>query len=228
MYDASESGDSILMNFAGPYAMFGMTTMYGNRLFEFVRLVLENGGPGWRLKADILVREPNRTQTLRNLWLDTSMRSRFIQSGHEPTNSPRSGDEEAFQKYFAQRSQHWRLDYEGALVPLGEKGKRTLMVPDFVARCPLTPTEVFVEIVGFWKREYLEKKIEKVRLLGNRHMVLIVSKKLSVAREEFVAPDTDLVRVFFYSGREELKRVAEKVAKDLHRIAGPAEVSSRA
>jgi predicted nuclease of restriction endonuclease-like RecB superfamily len=227
MYDASESGNSILMNLAGPYALFGMTTMYGNRLFEFVRLVLESGESGWRLKADILVRERNRTKALRNISLEAAMRFHFIQSGHEPAQRPRSGDEEAFQKYFARCSRNWRLDYEGALVPLGEKGKRLFMVPDFVARCPLTPTEVLVEIVGFWKKEYLEKKIEKLRLLGNRHVAVIVSKKLSVAREDFVAPDTDLVHVFFYSGREELKRVAEMVAEVMHRIAGSAEAQSK-
>jgi predicted nuclease of restriction endonuclease-like RecB superfamily len=226
MYDAAEVGGSIVMSLAGPYALFGRTTMYGNRLFEFVRLVLESAGGGWLLKADILLRERNRPETLRNVWLDASMGSYFVQSGHKPMTTLRSGDEEAFQKYFAQCSQSWRLDYEGTLVSVGAKEKRMLMVPDFVARCHLTTTEVLIEIVGFWKREYLEKKIQKVRLLGDRHMVLIVNKKLSVAREEIVMPETDLVRVFFYSNREELKQVARAVAEILHRIAGSADGSS--
>lgn len=220
MYDAIDVGDSIVMNIAGPYALFSRTTMYGNRLFEFVRLVLENAGTGWLLKADILFRERNRPDTLRNVWLDASMGAYFVESCHEPLTTLRSGDEEAFQRYFLQCSQLWRLDYEGALVVVGAEQKRTLMVPDFVARCPLTPTEVLVEIVGFWKREYLEKKIQKVRLLGDRHAVLIVNKKLSIAREEIIAQETDLVHVFFYSKREELKQVARLVAEILHRIAG--------
>ena len=218
MYDVSEVESSVILNVSGPYALFGRTTMYGNRLFEFVYIVLENAGNKWRLKVDLIAGEGDKSQTLRNLWLDASLRHHFIHERHQTSYSMRSGDEEAFQKYFEKLSSPWRLYYEGALVPLGEPGRRTLMVPDFVARCPFSPAEVFVEIVGFWKREYLERKMEKVRLLGKRHMVLIVNAKLCVAREELLMPGTDLIHVFFYSGREELKRVAERVVVELERI----------
>jgi predicted nuclease of restriction endonuclease-like RecB superfamily len=92
------------------------------------------------------------------------------------------------------------------------------MVPDFVARSSHSATEVLIEIVGFWKREYLEKKMEKIRLLGSRRLVLIVNSNLSVSREELLVLGDDRVRVFFYSNRTELKRVAETVAEELQRI----------
>jgi predicted nuclease of restriction endonuclease-like RecB superfamily len=78
-----------------------------------------------------------------------------------------------------------------------------------------------VEIVGCWKRECLEKKMENVRPCGNRHMVLIVNAKLSVASEELILPGMTLVHVFFYSGREELKHVAERVVEELQRTVWP-------
>ena len=227
MYDVSEAEGSVILAVSGPYALFGRTTMYGNRLFEFVRLVLENAGSNWHLKVDLLVRAGSRSGTLRNVLLDASSSHFFMSTHHQPADIMRSGDEEAFQKYFTKLSSLWRLDYEGALVALGEPGRQTVMVPDFVARCPLSPTEVFIEIVGFWKREYLVRKIEKVRLLGNRHLVLIVNAKLCVTREELVVPGTDLVHVFFYAGREELKFAAQRVVEELQRIVGPAERSGQ-
>lgn len=77
-----------------------------------------------------------------------------------------------------------------------------------------------MEIVGCWKRECLEKKMENVRPCGNRHMVLIVNAKLSVASEELILPGMTLVHAFFYSGREEPKRVAERLVEELQPIAG--------
>ena len=217
MYEVYEEGRSLILDVYGPYTLFGRTTMYGNRLFDFVLQVLENAGNQWRLKADVL--DGGRSESLRTVRLDSSMRHLLARVHDQPSTGVRSGDEDAFQKYFSKLSVSWHLSYEGALVPLGEAGRRMLMVPDFVARCPSADVEVFIEIVGFWKREYLEKKIEKIRLLGNRHMILVVNAKLSVSREQLSVSGTDKIRVLFYSGREGLKRAAENIAEELHRIA---------
>ena len=219
MYDASQAGNSITMDLSGPYTLFAKTTMYGNRLFEFTRQVLEYAGGEWKLRVDLLVREKGGKTNIRNFWLDASLRSFFVAIDRDPVMSVRSGDEEAFQKYFLKLSSAWRLQYEGALVPLQGKGRTFVMVPDFVARLPHSSIEVLIEIVGFWKAEYLQKKMEKVRLLGNRRLMLIVNSKLSVTREELLVPENDLVRAYFYAGRAELKLVAELVAKELESIA---------
>ena len=76
-----------------------------------------------------------------------------------------------------------------------------------------------MEIVGFRKREYLEWNMEKVRLLGMTHIVLIVNARLCDAREELVMPGTNLIHVFVYLG-EELKGVAERDVVELRRIVG--------
>lgn len=161
----------------------------------------------------------NRPEAVGTLLLDASSGSLFFGENPEPPTPFRSGDEEAFQKYFTKNAPHWSLVYEGALVLLGDSAGKLLMVPDFVARSPRSSTEVLVEIMGFWRRDYLEKKIEKIRLMGERQLVLIVNAKLSVSREELVAPNADAVRVFFYSNREELKRAAATLAEDLEEIA---------
>lgn len=219
MFDAVEEGGSIILEVSGPYVLFERTTMYGNRLFEFTRRVLEHAGREWSLNVDLLVPGAGRREALRTCPFDASLRSWFVTGDQTQVETARSGDEEAFQKYVARLSPAWHLDYEGALLPLGAEGRRLLMVPDFVARSPATREEVLVEIVGFWKREYLEKKIEKIRLLGNRRVMLVVNSRLSVSREDLPGAGNDLVRVFFYEGREELKHVAGMIVEELHAIA---------
>jgi len=219
MFDAIEDAGWVVLEVSGPYALFQKTTMYGNRLYEFTRGVLEYGGSEWSLEVDLLRAGPGGREALCTVTLDASLRSRFVSGDQQQTDTGRSGDEEAFRKYVARLSPAWYLQYEGALVPLGTQGRRLLMVPDFVARCSATSEEVLIEIIGFWKQEYLEKKIEKIRLLGNRRVMLVVNARLAVSREDFVGTGNDLLRLFFYDGREDLKRVAGEIVEELHALA---------
>lgn len=215
MIDTREMDDMLLLTIAGPHSLFARTTMYWNRLFQFTLLVLQHAGKDWHLRAELLPGTMNRPEAVGTLLLDASSASWFFGENSEPFSPLRSSDEEAFQKYFTKNAPHWNLVYEGALVLLGDGARKLLMVPDFVARSPHSSTEVFFEIMGFWRRDYLEKKIEKIRLIGGRQLALIVNAKLSVSREELVAPNADSVRVFFYSNREELKQAAMALAEEV-------------
>jgi hypothetical protein len=221
MIDASEVGETVFMEIAGPHAFFGRTTMYWNRLFRFTVLVLHHGGSDWRLKVELLTGATGgRKGVVRGLLLGSSLRSWFVSGSPGPPDDFRSGDEEAFQKSFTKNAPHWNLVYEGALVVLEEAGRKRLMVPDFVARSPRSSTEVLIEIVGFWRKDYLERKIGKVRLIMNRRLALIVNSTLSVSREELTAPNAEGVRILFYANREELKQAAKTLAKELEGVSG--------
>jgi len=215
MYDAEVLRSSVFLDVAGPYALFGKTTMYGNRLFEFAMLALRHAGRAWKLTCELLLKEGAGQSTMTTLRLDASMRTLFDGGDSGESHPVRSGDEEAFQKYFARIQTPWRLAYEGALILLDGHGRRVPMIPDFVARSADSPDEVFVEIVGFWRRDYLARKIDKVARFGDRRLLLIVNSKLALAREAIRSLETDRVKVFFYDGREELKLAAEAVAKEL-------------
>jgi len=213
--DASEIGNTLVVDIVGTHALFARTTMYWNRLFQFALLTLKHAGRDWGLKIELLSHGTNRPENVRSFFLDASSRPFFVGENSEPSTALRSGDEEAFQKYFSKYAPGWQLLYEGALLPLGNGVRKLLMVPDFVARSPHSSTEVLIEIIGFWRRDYLEKKIEKIRLIRNARLALIVNAKLSVSREDLIAPQPDGLRVFFYSNREELKEAAKILADDL-------------
>jgi len=96
MIDASRIADMLLLDIAGPHALFARTTMYWNRLFQFALLVLQHAGGDWSLRAELLSHAINRPEAVRNLLLDASSSLFFFKENPEPSTALRSGDEEAF------------------------------------------------------------------------------------------------------------------------------------
>jgi predicted nuclease of restriction endonuclease-like RecB superfamily len=223
MYDGVRSGPSAQLSIAGPYALFEKTTAYGNRLFAFTRSLFFLRGAEWTATVDILRESADRSAQLSTLPLRASMRRYFAAQTEEPAvAATRSGDEEAFRKYFEKLATAWSLAYEGALVPLDDPstGAHRFMVPDFVARHNASDKEVLIELVGYWRPEYLQRKLSKVMNLRGRTIILLVNRKLLLGREETATLEEAGVRVLHYSGREELKEAARVIAAMLEDIKG--------
>ena len=67
-----------------------------------------------------------------------------------------------------------------------------------------------LEIVGFWRSDYLRRKLDKLRRAGLEHLVIAVSNTLKVSEEDFQdIPGS----VFFFKTsidpKEVLKRIEE-------------------
>jgi hypothetical protein len=217
MIDVRESGNEIVVDVLGPHSLFTRTTMYWNRLYQFTILAVRNSGTRWRLDVHLLPASGRGQDRPDCLLFDVTFRSWFIGESGLSTEPLRSGDEESFRKSFVKHAPDWDLTYEGALIPLEDAGKKVLMVPDFVARSARSTTEVLIEIVGFWREDYLERKIRKVRLMKHRRLILLVNAELSLTREEIAGEESLGISVYFYSGREELKEAARIIAGELER-----------
>jgi uncharacterized protein len=115
--------------------------------------------------------------------------------------------EEAFAVQFAQLRTEWSLHREADVVDLGEE----VMIPDFVLRHP-DGRSALLEIVGYWRPDYLRRKIERLHVAGRRDMIVAVSRHLSVAEEDL----KDLGGVVWFSRRlrpREVIEAAEEVAR---------------
>ena len=76
-----------------------------------------------------------------------------------------------------------------------ELGREGVWVPDYRAVHTATGTDVFVEVLGFWKRSSLERLIRLLPLHGPPRFVLAISDRLKVDEEtlgELKAPDPSL------------------------------------
>jgi uncharacterized protein len=82
-----------------------------------------------------------------------------------------------FEKTFQQQPHDWVISRADAIISVG---RNEVMIPDFTLRNQKRQ-EVFLEIVGFWTPEYLDRKIAKVRTANLDKLILAVSKQLALS-----------------------------------------------
>jgi hypothetical protein len=76
----------------------------------------------------------------------------------------------------------WKIKREPTILKAG----RYAFVPDFVLQ--RASMKVYLEIVGFWTPEYLEKKVEKLREV-KEPLILLIDRKLKCSEKDFPAQE---------------------------------------
>jgi predicted nuclease of restriction endonuclease-like RecB superfamily len=85
--------------------------------------------------------------------------------------------EESFANRWKSLKTEWRLEREVDLIPI----PGSVMIPDF--RLVHPDGRVFLlEIVGYWRPEYLQKKFYQVRRSNCDNLVLAISERLNLAK----------------------------------------------
>lgn len=174
---SSENSDtSIVCSVSGPLSIFKLTERYGTSIAKllpsivsagrwFIKawIVRKNFTSGKRIyefelsadKSPLLLREPIRDG------FKMGKTHQLLLSGNIDSTSNTYYDskvEENFAKRFAQSVKGWTLIREPDPIVLSN-GKA--LIPDFMFE--KYGKKIYFEIVGFWTREYLEKKLEKIR-----------------------------------------------------------------
>ena len=85
--------------------------------------------------------------------------------------------EQVFAEHWPRTSAAWRLEREVDLIPL----PGSVMVPDFRLVHP-DGRSCLLEIVGYWRPEYLRKKCAQVRRAGWEDLLLAISERLNLER----------------------------------------------
>jgi uncharacterized protein len=145
---------------SGPYALFRRTLLYGRALAGIVPPLVASGR--FSLQATCVVRGQA---------LDFSLAT------GDPVSAPEQGRhfdsqlEERFVRDFRKAAPDWDVIREPEPVRAGAG----LVFPDFLLRHRGDPTRRFlVEIVGFWTREYLEKKFAALRKANVENLIICV------------------------------------------------------
>ena len=161
-----EAGRRTALEISGPYALFRRTLVYGRALSEVLPLL------AWChrycLQAHCVLR--GRPLTLR------------LGSGDPifPGKAPRLYDsklEERFARDFRRVAPDWDVIREPEAVRAGD----TLIFPDFALRHRGDGRRWLVEIVGFWTRDYVERKLALLRVAGLRDLVLCIDESRNCA-----------------------------------------------
>jgi uncharacterized protein len=166
-----DAGYSIFLD--GPASLFKPSTRYGIQFAKFLPAMLH--ASKWSLDALIHPRSQFADQSQppeAHFTLDSSTP---LKSHYAKGKVFDSILEHSFAERFEKVKTDWKLEREVDLVDLGG----TVMIPDF----RLVHTDgraVLLEIVGFWRADYLRRKFDKLRRSNRRDIVIAVSQKLNI------------------------------------------------
>lgn len=155
----------------GPLSLFKQSTRYGMNLANFFPALLLQDGP-WRLQATVLWTKARHKKTL---VLDHTQG--FV-SHYRDTGSYEPREVAYFRERFEAKERDWTL--RAGSRPLSLAG-RSVLVPDFTLI--RGRDRVHLDIVGFWRREWLVRRLELLQRSGPKNLILAVSNKLSGSKE---------------------------------------------
>lgn len=160
----------------GPLSLFANSQRYGFQMALFLPALLLTDR--WTLEAD--VDWPHAKGKLQfKLSADAGLVSHLRPKGTWITD-----EEKALTRRIDAHKSTWKVSRRATVVDLGG---RDVLVPDFTVRCAETKREALVEVIGFWRRDYLERRLTALQKHGPSNLVLCVSRKM--AAEKKVALD---------------------------------------
>lgn len=160
------AGGGYRIQLDGPLSLFKLSNRYGLQLAELLPALLL--ADGWTLKAEV---RWGRKDELRELLLSPKegLISHYPDKGVYETR-----EEQWFKQRFSTIATEWTLHPAESVLALGEQ---EVVVPDLELRHP-DGRVAYLEIVGFWRRGYLERRIQLYRDSGPGNLILAVSRQL--------------------------------------------------
>ena len=166
----ADTGFTLTMD--GPASLFKPSTRYGLALAKMIPALLHVSK--WSLQAKLQSRDPYSGNIKTGKFSLTSDRCDLVT--HYPPGKPYDSMLEAsFASSWAKTKTEWRLEREVDLVPL----PGSVMIPDFRLVHP-DGRDFLLEIVGYWRPEYLRKKFFQVRNGDTGNLILAVSERLNL------------------------------------------------
>jgi uncharacterized protein len=174
-----DAGYSIFLD--GPASLFKPSTRYGIQFAKFLPAILH--ASKWSLDALIHPRaqfsDPGQStgqppEAHFTLDSSTTLKSHYAK-GKIFDSILEHSFAERFEKTKQPVGSSWKLEREVDLVDLGG----TVMIPDF-RLVHSDGRAVLLEIVGFWRADYLRRKFDKLRRSNRRDIVIAVSQKLNI------------------------------------------------
>lgn len=158
----------------GPTSLFAGTTRYGLSLAKFLPALLHV--TKWDLTATLKPRrdlawvDPNDEE-----WTFELTSEDGYVSHYKAPEAHDSALESGFTERFAKLETPWKLEREVDLVPV----PGGVILPDFRLVHP-DGRSVLVEIVGYWRPDYLRKKFDLLRKSARSDVIVCVSERLNL------------------------------------------------
>jgi predicted nuclease of restriction endonuclease-like RecB superfamily len=187
-YIEGDADHGFTITIDGPASLFKPSTRYGTDIAKLIPALLHV--TRWNLVADLHIRDP---------YADTVKTRRFsLESdcglvSHYPPGKPYdSMIEQAFGDRWQATKTDWQLEREVDLIPI----PGSVMIPDFRLVHP-DGRDFLLEIVGYWRPEYLRKKFSQVRQSGRDNLILAISERLNLEKAGVKVQDVPAHIIWF-------------------------------
>lgn len=187
-YIEGDADHGFTITIDGPTSLFKPSTRYGLDLAKLLPALLHV--TRWSLKATLHHRDTyTKTQQTRYFSLDHTCGL----VSHYPSGKPYdSMIEQSFADRWQDLATEWQLEREVDLIPI----PGSVMIPDFRLVHPDGRT-FLLEIVGYWRPEYLRKKFSQVRQSGCDNLILAISERLNLEKAGVKLQDLSTPIVWF-------------------------------
>lgn len=216
--DFSDRDSKLVCSIDGPVSLFKMTDRYGTSIAKLIPFVISSSW--WHLSA-LIVR---KTVSGKKIYEFKASSADFRQlnlrepsqneQGNSINNRPSSSFyDSSLEEKFATRFEHlanrWRIKREPEPLIVGNG---VAFIPDFLFE--KYGRKVYLEIVGFWTKEYLEKKFQKINdILRNSNIDLFVAVDEELSCSKLFSPTThdpsNSKIIFFKKASVPIKKLQE-------------------
>jgi predicted nuclease of restriction endonuclease-like RecB superfamily len=187
-YIEGDADHGFTISIDGPTSLFKPSTRYGLAIAKLLPALLHV--TKWSLIA---------TLQTRDFYTGASKTGRFtldsecgLITHYPPGKSYDSMLEASFANRWDALKTDWVLEREVDLIPI----PGSVMIPDFRLVHPDGRTFV-LEIVGYWRPEYLQKKFSQVRQSGCDNLILAISERLNLEKAGVKISDTPAKIIWF-------------------------------
>ncbi|ELR97015.1 DUF790 family protein [Gloeocapsa sp. PCC 73106] len=172
-YIEGDADTGFTITIDGPTSLFKPSTRYGLALAKLIPALLHV--KSWSLIATLQTRDyyTNQLKTGRFTLDDLC----GLVSHYPPGQAYDSMLEASFAQRWLKTKTQWRLEREVDLIPI----PGSVMIPDF-RLVHSDGREFLLEIVGYWRPEYLQKKFAQVRKAEKDNLILAVSERLNLTK----------------------------------------------
>jgi uncharacterized protein len=187
-YIEGDSDHGFTITIDGPTSLFKPSTRYGLAIAKLLPALLHV--TKWSLKATLQSRDPySGTQKTGRF----NLNDRCGLVTHYPPGKPYDSMlEEAFANRWNALKTDWILEREVDLIPI----PGSVMIPDFRLVHP-DGRDYLLEIVGYWRPEYLQKKFAQVLKSQCNNLILAISERLNLEKAGVKIENVDAKIIWF-------------------------------
>lgn len=187
-YIEGDADHGFTITIDGPTSLFKPSTRYGLDIAKLIPALLHV--TKWSLTAELQLRDSytNAKKTRR-----FSLNSDCGLVTHYPPGKPYDSMlEESFADRWNALKSEWILEREVDLIPI----PGSVMIPDFRLVHP-DGRDFLLEIVGYWRPEYLRKKFSQVRQSERDNLILAISERLNLEKAGVKVSETPARIIWF-------------------------------